>query len=162
MRSLSCVLVREGPSDDWFLPILLRRALEELVIENFPACREVQEVRPLPEAGNQHPETVIKASELERGTADRTALVRALNLRRLDREPVSGSGVEACPDPKAVIATLLRDEAGMNPKKKGVLRNFYVSVAETAGIGELRKVPAFRQWWDDMIEALEGLGYQHG
>ncbi|MEN3534472.1 DUF4276 family protein [Microbispora sp. ZYX-F-249] len=212
MRSLSCVLVREGPSDDWFLPILLRRALEELVIENFPACREVQEVRPLPEAGNQHPETVIKTSELERGTFDvllhhhdgaspaqselvvgrmrqawnasvfreplvavvpmretetwllagRTALVRALNLRRLDREPVSGSGVEACPDPKATIATLPRDEAGMNPKKKGVLRNFYLSVAETAGIAELRKVPAFQQWWNDMIEALEGLGYQHG
>ncbi len=36
------------------------------------------------------------------------------------------------------------------------------SVAETAGIAEPRKVPAFRQWWNDVIEALEGLGYQHG
>ncbi|WP_066942848.1 hypothetical protein [Microtetraspora fusca] len=37
-----------------------------------------------------------------------------------------------------------------------------VSVAEAADISESRKVPAFRQWWNDMIEALEGLGYQHG
>lgn len=36
------------------------------------------------------------------------------------------------------------------------------SVAETAGIAGLRKVPAFQQWWNDMTEALEGLGYQHG
>lgn len=212
MRSLSCVLIREGPSDDWFLPILLRRALEELVVEFFPACREVQEVRPLPEVGNQHPETMIKTLKEERGTfdvvlyhhdgappaksqlvlgrirqaysasdlgeplvpvvpmreteawvlADRTALVRALNLRRLNREPVSGSEAESCPDPKVVIDALLRDEAGLNPKKKGALRNFYLSVAENAGIAELRKVPAFQQWWNDMIEALEGLGYQHG
>ncbi|MEU8198602.1 DUF4276 family protein [Microbispora amethystogenes] len=212
MRSLSCVLIREGPSDDWFLPILLRRALEELVIEAFPACREVQEVRSLPKAGNQSPEPVLAALERERGTfdvvlyhhdgappaksgpvlermrqtwkasdfteplvavvpmreteawllADSVALVRALSVRTLGRAPVSGPEVESCPDPKAVVETLLRDEAGINPRKSGVLRNFYVSVAETAGIGELRKVPAFRQWWDDMIEALEGLGYQHG
>ncbi|MBE3007691.1 AAA family ATPase [Microbispora sp. NEAU-D428] len=119
MRSLSCVLIREGPSDDWFLTILLRRALEDLVIESFPACREVQEVRSLPKAGNRSPE------------------------------------------PKAVIDALLGG-AGLNPNGSGVLQNFYVSVAETAGIAELRKVPAFQQWWNDMIEALEGLGYQHG
>ncbi|MEV7806165.1 DUF4276 family protein [Microbispora sp. NPDC088329] len=209
---MSCVLIREGPSDDWFLPILLRRALEELVIESFPACREVQEVRSLPKAGNQSPEPVLTALKQERGSfdvvlyhhdgappaksgpmlermrqtwrtsdfeeplvavvpmreteawllADHAALVRALNVRKLGRTSVSGPEVESCLDPKAVVETLLRDEAGMNPKKNGVLRNFYVSVAETAGIAELRKVPAFQQWWNDMIEALEGLGYQHG
>ncbi|WP_405086778.1 DUF4276 family protein [Microbispora sp. NBC_01389] len=211
MRSLSCVLVREGPSDDWFLPILLRRALEELVIETFPACREVQDVRSLPKAGNQSPEPVLAALEQEQGTfdvvlyhhdgapraksgpvlermrqtwaesdfteplvavvpmreteawvlADEAALVRVLNVRRLGRTVVTGPEVESCRHPKAVIDVLL-GQAGLNPNGSGVLHNFYVSVADTAGIGELRKVPAFRQWWDDMIEALEGLGYQHG
>ncbi|GAA1310491.1 hypothetical protein Psi02_39630 [Planotetraspora silvatica] len=212
MRSLSCVLVREGPSDDWFLPILLRRALENLVVECFPACREVQEVRSLTQAGNQHPTPVLQALEQERGTfdvvlyhhdgappaksdpviermrqnwatsdfveplvavvpmreteawllADHVALAKVLNVRRLTRAPAFGSEVESCQRPKAVVDMLLRDEAGINPNKYGVLQNFYVSVAETTDIGELRKVPAFQQWWNDMIEALEGLGYQHG
>ncbi|MGI5154933.1 DUF4276 family protein [Microbispora sp. CA-102843] len=211
MRSLSCVLIREGPSDDWFLPILLRRALEDLVIESFPACREVQEVRSLPKAGNQSPEPVLRALEGERGTfdvvlyhhdgappaksgpvlermrqtwkasdfeeplvavvpmreteawvlADEAALVRVLNVRKLGRTVVTGPDVESCRNPKAVIDVLLGG-AGLNPNGSGVLQNFYVSVAENAGIAELRKVPAFQQWWNDMIEALEGLGYQHG
>ncbi|GAB3129689.1 hypothetical protein GCM10027161_00660 [Microbispora hainanensis] len=69
MRSLSCVLIREGPSDDWFLPILLRRALEDLVIESFPACREVQEVRSLPKAGNQ---SLSRCSEPWIGNGERS------------------------------------------------------------------------------------------
>ncbi|MEU8267621.1 DUF4276 family protein [Sphaerisporangium sp. NPDC049002] len=212
MRSLSCVLVREGISDDWYLPILLRRALEVMVVERFPGCREVQEVRSLPEAGNQHPDPVLKSLEQERGTfdvvlfhhdgapaaksdevigrmrktwedstfteplvavvpvreteawllADYGALVKVLGRQRLAARLVSGPAVESCRDPKAVLEGLLKDEAGMNPGRRGVLRGFFVSVAETADISEMRKVPAFRQWWNDMIEALEGLGYQHG
>lgn len=186
--------------------------METMAIENFPACREVREVRSLPKAGDQHPDSVLAALERERGTfdvvlyhhdgapaaksdpviermrqtwkasafdeplvavvpmreteawllVDHESLARVLNVRRLGRVAVSGPEVEACRDPKAVIETLLRDEAGMNSKKHGVLRNFYVSVAETTDIEELRKVPAFRRWWNDMIEALEGLGYQYG
>ncbi|WP_167530408.1 DUF4276 family protein [Microbispora hainanensis] len=93
--------------------------------------------------------------------ADAAALVRVLNVRRLDRSVVTGPEVESCRNPKAVIDALLAG-AGLNPNGNGVLQNFYVSVAETAGIAELRKVAAFQQWWNDMIEALEGLGYQHG
>lgn len=211
MRSLACVLIREGPSDDWFLPILLRRAVEALALESFPACREVQEIRSLPQAGNQHPASVLDAVAAEHGTfdvllyhhdgappgksdpvirrmreawaasrfaeplvavvpmreteawllADRPALLRVLNVRKLAGDFVSGGMVENCSDPKRVVAGLLR-EAGFDPGRSGVLRNFYTAVAETADIDALRKVPAFRQWWNDMTEALEGLGYQHG
>ncbi|MBO3746355.1 DUF4276 family protein [Streptosporangiaceae bacterium NEAU-GS5] len=211
MRSVSCVLIREGPSDDWFLPIILRRALEVLVIERFPACREVQEIRSLPAAGNQHPDTVHQALVCERGTfdivlyhhdgapaaksdpiidrmrewaadglgepmvavvpmreteawllADAEALTRVLSVRKLRRPPAPGAAVETCLDPKAAVNELLKCEAGLNPAKPGVLRNFYVAVAETADIAQLRKVPAFQRWWNDMIDALEGLGYHYG
>ncbi|MEU9884832.1 DUF4276 family protein [Sphaerisporangium sp. NPDC051011] len=212
MRSLSCVLVREGPSDDWFLPILLRRALETMALESFPACREIQEVRSMVKAGSQHPEPVLAALEGERGAfdvvlyhhdgaptaksdpviarmrrtwdagdfaeplvavvpmreteawilADHVALARALSVRRVRNGLVSGAAVEGCPDPKAVLEGLLKGEAGMNPAKPGVVRDFYISMAEFADVGVLRKVPAFQQWWNDMIKALEGLGYQHG
>ncbi|WP_061297087.1 DUF4276 family protein [Herbidospora cretacea] len=212
MRSVSCVPVREGPTDDWFLPILLRRALEILVIENFPACREVQDIRSLTRAGNQHPDSVIKALEAERGTydvvlyhhdgapasksdevirrmreaweaigtpepmvtvvpireteawilADVAALSTVLCLRRPKTDIPVGEGVERCADPKALLAALLKNDAGMNPGKTGVMRDFYINMAEAADIAVLKKVPSFRQWWADMIKALEGLGYQHG
>lgn len=212
MRSVSCVLIREGPTDDWFLPILLRRALETMVIENFPSCREVQEIRSLPRAGNQHPDSVLKALDAERGTfdvvlyhhdgappakseetisrmtqawasakspepmvtvvpmketeawilADRVAVARVLCVRKFTTIIPAGPAAEGCPDPKATLAALLKNDAGMNPSKTGVLRNFYVTMAEAADIAVLKKVPSFQQWWADMIKALEGLGYQHG
>ncbi|MEW9532641.1 hypothetical protein [Microbispora sp. NPDC049125] len=163
MRSLSCVLVREALGGE-------RGAFDVVLYhhDGAPATKSdpvVKRMRQTWVAGG-FPEPLVPVVPMRETEAwvlaDRTALVKALNVRRLGRAPDSGPGVESCPDPKAVIETLLRDEAGINPSKSGVLRALYVTVAETADIGVLRKVPAFRQWWNDMTEALEGLGYQHG
>jgi hypothetical protein len=69
MRVLSCALVREGISDEWFLAPLLRRAVEHLRAEEFDGIVEVLPVLCL-DADTQRPSTVIAAAEDVRGTFD--------------------------------------------------------------------------------------------
>jgi hypothetical protein len=69
MRVLSCVLVREGISDEWFLAPLLRRAIEQLCAEEFNGVVEVLPVFCM-KADTQRPSTVIDTAADLRGTFD--------------------------------------------------------------------------------------------
>jgi Domain of unknown function (DUF4276) len=212
MRSLSCVLVREGPSDDWFLPVVLQRALQDMCRERFPSCGEVQEIRSLPEAGDQHPDSVVRAIEAELGTfdvalyhhdgaptgksdvvikrmrgawqeagfqeplvpvvpvreteawllADPEAIRSALRVRKLPEPGFAPERVHSVPRPKEEFEAIVRQVAGRKATGEHGVRDYVIRVGATVEIDVLRRVPAFRQWWDEMIEALERLGYQHG
>lgn len=212
MRSLSCVLVREGPSDDWFLPVVLQRALQDMCREHFPSCGEVQEIRSLPEAGNQHPDSVVSAVAAELGTfdvllyhhdgsppdksdpvirrmreawqatgyreplvpvvpvreteawllADAEAVRSALRVRKLPDFGFEPERVHSVPRPKEEFEAIVRQVAGRRATSGHGIRDYIVRVGATARIDVLRRVPAFALWWDEMIEALERLGYQHG
>ncbi|MCT9931377.1 DUF4276 family protein [Planotetraspora sp. A-T 1434] len=69
MRALSCILVREGISDEWFLAPLLRRAIEQLCAEEFDGIVEVLPVLCL-NADTQRPSTAVEAAAGVRGTFD--------------------------------------------------------------------------------------------
>lgn len=212
MRSLSCVLIREGPSDDWFLPVVLQRALQEMCRQRFPACGEIQEIRSLPRAGNQHPDSVLNAIRAELGTfdvalyhhdgapfaksdplikrmchawdgagfdeplvpvvpvreteawllADPEAIRTALRVSKLPALNWDPGRVDSVSDPKEAFKSIIRQEAGPRATSDHGIRDYVFRVGERARLDILRRVPAFAQWWDEMIEALERLGYQHG
>lgn len=42
------------------------------------------------------------------------------------------------------------------------IRDYVMRVGANIRIDVLRRVPAFMSWWNEMSDALEGLGYQHG
>ncbi|MGW5262870.1 DUF4276 family protein [Microbispora sp. NPDC004025] len=69
MRCLQAVLVCEGPSDEWFLPVLLQRATHLLCLESFPGDVDVRDVRVLG-ADHQRPEEIAKAVIRERDAFD--------------------------------------------------------------------------------------------
>lgn len=212
MRSLSCVLVREGPSDDWFLPIVLQRALQDICRDRFPSCGEMQEIRSLSDAGNQHPESVLAAVAEEMGTfdvvlyhhdgapqsksghviermrdawrsagfrepmvavvpmreteawllADVEAIRKTLRVRKLPELGFDPARVHSVLDPKREFEAIVRQVAGRKATTEHGIRDYVIRMGATVQIDVLRKVPAFEQWWDDMIDALERLGYQHG
>jgi hypothetical protein len=209
MRSLSCVLVREGPSDDWFLPIVLQRALQDLCRERFPACGEIQDIRPLPEAGNQHPGSVVAAVSAELGTfdvalyhhdgappgksdavikrmreawrfreplvtvvpvreteawllADSEAIRSALRVRKFPDLGVEPERVHSVRSPKERFEAIVREIAGRRAASDHSIRDYVTRVGANVRIDMLRRVPAFELWWNEMSDALEGLGYQHG
>lgn len=212
MRSLSCVLVREGPSDDWFLPIVLHRALQDMCRDRFPSCGEIQEIRSLPKAGNQHPDSVLAALAEEIGTfdvvlyhhdgaprsksdqvikrmceawssagfreplvsvvpvreteawllADVEAIRKTLRVHKLPELGFDPDRVHSVLDPKKEFEAIVRQVAGRKATSEHGIRDYVTRIGATVQIDVLRKVPAFEQWWDEMIDALEGLGYRHG
>lgn len=69
MRVLNCLLVREGPSDEWFLAPLLQRALVNVVGESFDEAIEIMPIRTL-RADHQRPHDVVEAAKGEDGDID--------------------------------------------------------------------------------------------
>ncbi|MFC0862520.1 DUF4276 family protein [Sphaerimonospora cavernae] len=69
MRYLTCVLVCEGVSDRWVLPVLLQRATDQLCGEACLEAVEIAEIRCL-SVDHQRPEMVVEAVGRERGSFD--------------------------------------------------------------------------------------------
>ncbi|MCG5214411.1 DUF4276 family protein [Streptosporangium soli] len=69
MRCLQSVIICEGPSDEWFLPVLLQRAMDLLCLETFPGDVDVRDVRVLA-ADHQRPEALAATATREHGAFD--------------------------------------------------------------------------------------------
>ncbi len=63
------MLVCEGPSDEWFLPVLLQRATHQLCLEHFPGGVDVGDVRVLA-VDHQRPDDIARAVARESGAYD--------------------------------------------------------------------------------------------
>lgn len=216
MRVLNCLLIREGPSDEWFLAPLLQRALDCLVCEKFDGVVEILPIRSL-RADHQRPEDVLAAAERANGVfdvllyhhdgaptrhsadvvgrmrtawqvrngpeplvpvvpvreteawvlADREALAGTLSIRTATVEkavPAKAADVEALIDPKQILRSLVRPAVGMRARRRHheLYEGFFDRLATRVSIERLREFPSFAAWWDEMTQALEGLGYRHG
>ncbi|PZG54117.1 hypothetical protein C1I98_04920 [Spongiactinospora gelatinilytica] len=217
MRSLQSVLVCEGRTDEWLLPVLLQRATHAICLETFPGDVEVRDVRVL-RADHQIPAEIVAAVLRERGAFDvllyhhdgaprRTAEQKIAEVRAaLDKAgvtedcvsvvpvretevwiladprtlamalsvpedrvralvPAQATQAEGVPDPKAVLGqvmrSLVRRHRRVRPDGDDVER-YFSEIAENLNIPLLREVPAFGDWWNEMVRALDRLGFRYG
>ncbi|MEV5706525.1 hypothetical protein [Actinoallomurus sp. NPDC052274] len=83
-------------------------------------------------------------------------------VRKLPEPGFEPERVHSVLRPKEEFEAIVRQVAGRKATGEHGVRDYVIRVGATVQIDVLRRVPAFKDWWDEMIEALERLGYQHG
>lgn len=119
-------------------------------------------------AGHEPLVPVVPVRETEAWVlADRAALADTLSIRAAQVEkavPARAAEIESLIDPKKPLRSLV--EPTMSRQDKTHHDEFYKDLlellADNISIDRLREFPSFARWWDDMKQALEGLGYRHG
>lgn len=119
-------------------------------------------------AGREPLVPVVPVRETEAWVlADRVALATTLSIRAASVEkavPSRAADIEALIDPKALLRSLVIPTVGMRARRRHheLYEDFLDRLATRVCLDRLREFPSFARWWDDMTEALEGLGYRHG
>lgn len=99
--------------------------------------------------------------------ADRAALADTLSIRTALVEkavPARAAEIESLIDPKKPLRSLVDPTMSMQDKRRHdeFYKDLLDRLANKVSIDRLREFPSFARWWDDMKQALEGLGYRHG
>lgn len=99
--------------------------------------------------------------------ADRTALAETLLVRTALVEkavPARAAEIESLIDPKKPLRSLVEPTMSMQDKRRHdeFYKDLLDRLANKVSIERLREFPSFAAWWDEMKQALEGLGYRHG